>query len=523
MLLSLLLLGLGALATAYDVPVSDADWQRQVCSGMWGGKNAHINVSFDNNSQGQVAMVIYEWKDVGYLGKPSSQIDDTLPRTYVCTTAALGDGFCNPSSLGRFIIDLPPDKSLNETTFWNARVGFHPENTTSSQDPARKIDIPGQGSSFWDNPDGNPTPPPSEYDTPARDIPLSYKSSSTLNSRLAVAQHDSSQNSTVPSASALSDTLWYKNPIKYEVHNTGYYCVAIVPLTVDALGKRQGSGSPHPGYHGTILFQNNFDGKLPATDYPKVNFYFIMFLAYSALGGAWAWLCYRHREDLLPIQYYISGLVGFLIVEMVASWAYYRYLNAHGSGTTTTTVFLFVVAILDAGRNALSFFLLLIVSMGLSVVRESLGRTMLRCRILTVAHFLFGVLYAVGIVELQLESTSALILLLFVIPLAFTLSGFMLWIMYALHGTINELRARKQHYKLTMFRRLYHTLIATTTCILVFFVVSTLQFSNRLAEDYAAKSWRTRWWLLDGFLVLLYLVVFWSIAYLWRPTEHNRR
>lgn len=44
------------------------------------------------------------------------------------------------------------------------------------------------------------------------------------------------------------------------------------------------------------------------------------------------------------------------------------------------------------------------------------------------------VLYAVGIVELELESTSALVLLLFVIPLAFTLSGFLLWIMYALNG-----------------------------------------------------------------------------------------
>lgn len=48
---------------------------------------------------------------------------------------------------------------------------------------------------------------------------------------------------------------------------------------------------------------------------------------------------------------------------------------------------------------------------------------------------LFKVLYSVGIVELELESTSALVLLLFVIPLAFTLSGFMLWIMYALNGT----------------------------------------------------------------------------------------
>ena len=48
------------------------------------------------------------------------------------------------------------------------------------------------------------------------------------------------------------------------------------------------------------------------------------------------------------------------------------------------------VAILDAGRNALSFFLLLVVSLGLSVVRESLGKLMIRCQVLAVAHFIFG-------------------------------------------------------------------------------------------------------------------------------------
>ena len=48
--------------------------------------------------------------------------------------------------------------------------------------------------------------------------------------------------------------------------------------------------------------------------------------------------------------------------------------------------------------------------------------------------FIIPVLYAVGIVELELESTSALILLLFVIPLAFTLSGFLMWIMHSLNG-----------------------------------------------------------------------------------------
>ena len=109
------------------------------------------------------------------------------------------------------------------------------------------------------------------------------------------------------------------------------------------------------------------------------------------------------------------------------------------------------MAILDAGRNSMSFFMLLVVSLGLSVVRESLGRTMLKCKALTALHFLFGgmqcvpffylnlrcfnlVLYGIGIVELSLESTSALVLLIFIVPLAFTLSGFLLWIMYSLNG-----------------------------------------------------------------------------------------
>jgi len=114
-------------------------------------------------------------------------------------------------------------------------------------------------------------------------------------------------------------------------------------------------------------------------------------------------------------------------------------------------------------------------------------------------------------------------LLIFVIPLAFTLSGFLLWILYSLNATIAQLRARKQSYKLSMFTKLYRILLAAVVIIGIFFVISSLSFSDRLAEDYAAKSWKVRWWLLDGYLALLYLVSFTSIAYLWRPTPNNRR
>jgi hypothetical protein len=89
------------------------------------------------------------------------------------------------------------------------------------------------------------------------------------------------------------------------------------------------------------------------------------------------------------MQYYISGTIAFLIIEMTAQLAYYRYINKHGGGTSSL-IFLFVIATLSAARNSLSFFLLLIVCMGLSVVTQDLGGVMGRVRALTGAHFAFG-------------------------------------------------------------------------------------------------------------------------------------
>ncbi|KAI9512542.1 lung seven transmembrane receptor-domain-containing protein [Russula earlei] len=482
-------------ASSYEVPILDTDYSRQICSGMWSGQHTSINVSFDSTSQGQLAIVIYEWNDYKYLGKVTSETDEYLPKTYICTSDAVRGGFCSSSDLGRFILDLPTGLSIENTTFWSARVAL----------PASSNSTTG----FWDNPEGNPTPPPSDYSSPFRRDPLQTR-----------------QGSANPNPSPFG-LFEYHEPIQYLVRKTGYYCIAVVPVTVmqaassSSSQKRQSSGI-HPSYRGSVLFQNVFDGELAATDYPKVNFYFVMLLMYAALAAGWGWLCYKHVTEILPIQYYLSCLVGFLIVEMVANLAYYRYLNAHKK-STASTVFLFVVAILDAGRNSLSFFMLLVVSLGLSVVRDNLGSTMRKAQFLSIAHFIFGVLYAVGIVELEFESTSALVLLLFVVPLAFTLSAFLMWILWSLNATIAQLGARKQHYKLRMFQRLRYILLAVVFVVSIFFVVSTLTFTGRLAEDYAAKSWRVRWWLLDGWLSLLYFFAFAGITYLWRPSANNSR
>jgi hypothetical protein len=42
-LLGSLILCLLAYVAAYEVPVSDTDYSRQICSGMWGSRSTFIN------------------------------------------------------------------------------------------------------------------------------------------------------------------------------------------------------------------------------------------------------------------------------------------------------------------------------------------------------------------------------------------------------------------------------------------------------------------------------------------------
>lgn len=78
---SLLAASLGTLA--FEAPIRDTDYTRQLCSGMYSSGSTYINVTFDQGSQGQLAMVIYEWGDYKYLGKVTSEEEEWLP---VCTS-----------------------------------------------------------------------------------------------------------------------------------------------------------------------------------------------------------------------------------------------------------------------------------------------------------------------------------------------------------------------------------------------------------------------------------------------------
>ncbi|KAH8917494.1 hypothetical protein BT69DRAFT_1313736 [Atractiella rhizophila] len=475
-LLSLLL----ASAAAYQVEITSESMSRQVCSGMWGKANVagaadpFIEIIFGPSSKGYLALVVYEWADARYLGVDPTGTnvenewgDDVslillLPALLNCVVSEYTSAlhlqyhlvYATVPIWGNFIVSLPDGKGITTTTIWTTHLHLEEEKG-----------------------------------------PVSV----------------------CFSLSPIRRTEYDRDGVeRYEIPRTGYYCVGTVPVTLTVAGA-DGEAGEESYYEGVVDFSNTFKGYLPASEYPKVVFYGTLVLVYLALGATWGWQCWKFREDLLPIQHYITGTILFLIVEMVSIWGYYAYLNAYGSAGFGR-VLLVLVAILNAGRNSLSFFLLLLVSMGYGIVRPSLGSVMTKVRILAGVHFFF----AIAVVPLE---EASYFILIFIFPLAFSLTAFMMWIMYSLNATIADLAARRQTYKKQMFTRLYRILIGAALVIFAFFGgrLSSISFSNRLDEDYAPDTWKTRWFLLDGWLGLLYLSVFASIAFLWRPTAHNRR
>ena len=132
-------------------------------------------------------------------------------------------------------------------------------------------------------------------------------------------------------------------------------------------------------------------------------------------------LCVHTDLTSVPVQNYITAIIIFLIVEMLMTWGFYGsttctvclsvaditsdYLNRAGSNFGSKALMI-IVAILNAGRNSFSFFLLLIVCMGYGVVKPSLGKTMVYVRWLAGGHFLFGLIYAIASLTITPEEAG---------------------------------------------------------------------------------------------------------------------
>uniref|UniRef100_A0A060TJT5 ARAD1D49412p n=1 Tax=Blastobotrys adeninivorans TaxID=409370 RepID=A0A060TJT5_BLAAD len=303
----------------------------------------------------------------------------------------------------------------------------------------------------------------------------------------------------------LTKRLDYSNPetLKYNVEKSGFYCVYTYTPNKNDL------------YSGVAEFRNAF-GHLAASQIPKLPFYGGAALAYSLVLALWMFAYVRHRAAILPVQNYITAFCGFLVIEMVVTWRYYVYMNNGAStGTTTYTV---VLSVLIAFRYAYFFFLLLIVSMGYGMVKPSLGSTMWECQALAGLHFVFTLLSAY---VSSPERASPFVMFLCFLPLGLTLTTFVLWIMNSLTSTIRELEGHLLYNKAQRYQTLWRLLLGSIIFICVYAITNFLILMTESTLD-SSSSWKSRWFMLEGFPNLVCFVDFCVIAYIWRPSTKDR-
>lgn len=307
--------------------------------------------------------------------------------------------------------------------------------------------------------------------------------------------------------------LPHKDPIVYNVTKTDYYCVVTFPLA---------SNPSKSKYKATVHFMNAY-GHVPGGEHALLWYPGVMFLVYLLFAIAWTFLFVRYRQDVLPVQQWITFVVAYMLVEQSTLWGYYRYFNAHGETSGVTKFLLALVAILGAGRLSLTFFLLLIVCLGYSVVYERLGPKLKWCRILAGVLFVCAALYSLDSYYIVPSDENGLVQFFFFFPTVLSMAIFYVWILQALGETKNYLMARKQFVKARMYRNLWWILLGSAIAIFGFFILSTLVQSTQRLRDIINNYWKTKWLLNYGWPNFVYLVAFAMIAFIWRPTGNNRR
>jgi hypothetical protein len=89
--------------------------------------------------------------------------------------------------------------------------------------------------------------------------------------------------------------------------------------------------------------------------------------------------------------------------------------------------------------------------------------------------------------------------------------------------TMKDLTERKQTVKALMYRKLWWCILASIMVIFGFFFFNSFTFASASDPDFVPFHWQTRWFILDGWLNIVYLADVVFIAYVWRPTANNRR
>ena len=181
---------------------------------------------------------------------------------------------------------------------------------------------------------------------------------------------------------------------------------------------------------------------------------------------------------------------------------------------------------LGVAKRAFSRVLIVMVSLGWGVVRDTLGDAMNKILMLGVFYFgastardIIAIVAVVDMKTISFEEETELVDIVTI--LTFIIAAvdvtFYMWILDSLNGTMEYLQNLNQHIKLLRYLRLRMILLFS-----ILFAVAWAIFG--LVDTYLDERilYQDAEWSISGAWELNYLMVLLSVAFLWRPNPHAK-
>lgn len=108
------------------------------------------------------------------------------------------------------------------------------------------------------------------------------------------------------------------------------------------------------------------------------------------------------------------------------------------------------------------------------------------------------------------------------VPLVACLTAFYVWTLNSLNLTLKDLKERRQHAKELMYKKLWWAILLSILVTFAFLFFNSFTFASESVSDFIPDHWKTRWFILDGWPNVVYILDVAWIAYIWRPNANNR-
>jgi Lung seven transmembrane receptor len=262
-------------------------------------------------------------------------------------------------------------------------------------------------------------------------------------------------------------------------------------------------------------------GYLPGELYGFMFFYISLTVVYLVL---WVWYGYAMKVNSayrIEIEKWVMLAISLGLLEMIFRTLDYVQWNAEGY---RSTFIIWVGVLTGVLKQGISRCLIVMVSLGWGVVRDSLGSTIRIIVVLGAAYIIVSALRDLMIIfaledvnTLSLTEETKIFNVIRILSLLIAAIDviFILWILDALNNTVLYLETMNQTRKLERFNKLrclfmFSILFAAVWA--VFTVVDSVNDEGLVAEEHA--------WAIDAASEVNYLFLLVGVAWLWKPNPN---